>query len=129
MIGFPLTVHHYFGLIQLLMSRIPIAVDEVLPVNRPMLDYFTTHWCIYGLDMILAGICRSMDNIENDSRLFHQRFKEYVDAEEKKLTESLERVAYRIDAENTLFLVTGSERLEKVRSRKSSQTFHSSESA
>ena len=43
------------------------------------------------------------------------RFKSYVDAEEQRLREGLETVRYDIDAMDTLSLVTGPGRIEKVR--------------
>ena len=43
------------------------------------------------------------------------RFQSYVDAEEQRLREGLETVRYDIDAMDTLTLVTGPGRIEKVR--------------
>ena len=43
------------------------------------------------------------------------RFQIYVDAEEQRLREGLETVRYDIDAIDTLSLITGPGRIEKVR--------------
>ena len=43
------------------------------------------------------------------------RFQSYVDAEEQRLREGLETVRYDIDAMDTLTLITGPGRIEKVR--------------
>jgi hypothetical protein len=44
----------------------------------------------------------------------HARFKSYVDAEETRLMANLEAVDYDIDATDTLALVTGPGRIERV---------------
>ena len=42
------------------------------------------------------------------------KFKSYVEAEESRLKESLEQVEYHIDAMDTLTLITGPGRIERV---------------
>ena len=54
-----------------------------------------------------------MQDVSDDEELF-TKFKQYVLSEEGKMKERLETVLYSIDATNTLYMVTGSGRLEKV---------------
>lgn len=51
----------------------------------------------------------------------HEEFRSHVDAEEQRLRQGLEELRYDIDAEDTLRLITGPGRIEKVRMRRMSR--------
>ena len=68
------------------------------------------------LDMVWKKICTLASSF-NPTRLssaLRERFQDYVDAEEARLREGLVQVKYRIDAPNTLSLILGEGRVEKV---------------
>ena len=58
----------------------------------------------------------SLTQILKSGVSLQERFKSYVEAEEEWLHEGLETVRYDINAMDTLLLVTGPGRIEKVRS-------------
>lgn len=61
----------------------------------------------------MAGVKLACEDLEFDEDLF-AKFSSYVSAEEARLRKNLESVAYNIDAVDTLGIVTGPGRLEKV---------------
>lgn len=112
--GFPLTLRYYFIRIQVLLARIGRLARDLSPANNFLVDYFLNDcWPNYSLDQILAGVCTSLEGAERDAHIF-ERFKGYVDEEEAKIKRKLESVKYCVDAQDTLQLVIGSSRLEKV---------------
>ena len=112
--GFPLTLRFYYTRIQMLLSRIGDRVRHVPLVNRPLMDAFVSQWAITaGIDQFLAGVCDAVDDVYGDHELFG-RFQDYIEQEEARMQKMLHTLKYKIDAENTLRLVTGPGRLEKV---------------
>jgi hypothetical protein len=61
---------------------------------------------------ILAGLVSHEETIPNPA--VFERFKDYVFAQEKRMKKVLELLKYNIDDENTLTLVAGTGRPEKV---------------
>ena len=107
---------YYFARIQLLMARISMLLCEVHPTNRPLTDYWARDWAsTYYMDELLAGVHEAIQDVYDDDELFG-KFKEHVLDEEARMKDRLETVLYNIDAVNTLDIVTGSGRLEKVAS-------------
>ena len=51
-----------------------------------------------------------------DSDYLEERFRSYVETEEERLRDGLETVKYAIDGMDTLSLITGQGRIEKVSS-------------
>jgi hypothetical protein len=95
-------------------ARIAMVSQEVLQCNRVLVDYFTTSWYTgYCVDKILAGVYPAVQDMDANYQLF-ERFKDYIDEEEARMKKKLQSVMYCIDAPNTLSLVTGPSRLEKV---------------
>lgn len=69
------------------------------------------------LDMVwdnVAQLTWSLDDIDNNDEL-PSRFSGYVEGEEKRLDENLQTFGYKIDARDTLSLITGPVRIETVR--------------
>jgi hypothetical protein len=81
---------------------------EVLPPNREIIDhYFTfTWWLVCTLTAAVPPALSLSLNPET--------FKPYVEAEEARLSANLKAVNYIIDGSDTLSLVTGAGRIEKV---------------
>lgn len=73
-----------------------------------------------AVEKYLATVYRSVCTLTssfvcaNESDALKAHFQSYVDDEEKRLREGLETVRYDIDAIDTLTLVTGPGRIEKV---------------
>ncbi|KIK61458.1 hypothetical protein GYMLUDRAFT_43029 [Collybiopsis luxurians FD-317 M1] len=111
--GFPLTLKHYYTHIQLLLWFIEYLVPYVPQVNSQIVKAFVTKWPFTSAtDQLLAGMYDAVDDIYDNNDLF-QRFKEYMDSEEGRMQKTLQTLKYRIDAENTLRLITGPGRLDK----------------
>ena len=97
-----------------MLARIAIISKEVLPSNKNLMDLFNgSWWSSYYLDRMLAGVHEAVVDTADNPQLF-ERFKDYIEEEEAKMTKKLHSIMYFIDATNTLNLVTGSGRLEKV---------------
>jgi hypothetical protein len=83
---------------------------EVLPPNQKFFDnYFTFVWKIVHT---LTAAVTSLEPELGTRGL--ERFKSYLEAEEARLSASLKAVDYNIDGTDTLTLITGVGRIEKV---------------
>jgi len=82
---------------------------SVLPPNRAAFDdYFETVWItVRTLTDAVCSLSAGLDNPE--------KFKSYLDAEDRRLENNLRAVDYVIDGNDTLTLITGGGRIEKVR--------------
>jgi hypothetical protein len=81
---------------------------RVLPANRTAVNsYLET---IYqGVTSLESGLAPCYVN-----EALQEKFSSYVEAEEERLRGNLEAVDYDLDAANTLTLVTGQGRIERV---------------
>ena len=91
--------------------------NNVLPVNRRYIHKLcelNLHWEI--LDSLLAGIGdRRVADVGAFGRdTWQWQFRSYIDEEERRMHEVLQRLGYTIDDENTLTLVVGRRRPEQV---------------
>ena len=83
--------------------------SQVHPANQHAVDkYLQTVW--KKISTLGNSVVRT-----TQPESLQDRFKSYVEAEEQRLREGLETVKYDIDAVDTLLLVTGPGRIEKVR--------------
>jgi hypothetical protein len=81
---------------------------EVHPLNRQaIIRYFTNVW-IPVHELVTAVL--SLEPVEDDL----EKFKSHVEAEEARLANNLRAVDYIIDGTDTLTLITGVGRIEKV---------------
>ena len=85
------------------------TIRTVLPVNRNALNSYLE--VLRSIFMLLHGV--SMD-LDDDDATHCDRFQEYIDPEERRIRENLQKVKYTIDASDTLFLVVGTGNLDKV---------------
>ena len=101
------------------MSRYAAQIDEllekmfavkalVLPANRRSVErYLSTSWSL--IKELTAGFRRA-----EWTDTLHAKFSSYVADEEDRMRRRLETIRYDIDAADTLVLVTGPGRIEKV---------------
>ena len=91
-----------------IFNKLFAVLHRVLPENRVaankyLVDVYKPVWTL-----------RSSLNQCLTNNALQTRFQSYVDAEESRLRDNLEAVRYDIDAMDTLLLVTGAVRIEKV---------------
>jgi hypothetical protein len=86
---------------------------EVLPPNRVAVDhYFRFAWeAVHTLTAAVTPLQPDSSPSSGD------KFKLFLEAEEARLSTNLKAVAYTIDGTDTLTLITGTGRLEKVSAR------------
>jgi hypothetical protein len=106
--GFRSSIIEYAQKIEYLFSRMEGIRAEVLPPNRELVDYyFTNVWKrVHRLtDAAPSSLYLSFDP---------ENFQSYLEAEETRLSTNLKAVNYIIDGTDTLSLITGEGRIEKV---------------
>ncbi len=87
---------------------------NVLPTNKNLVDEFNKDGsATINVDKLLAGVHSAAQELDRDDPTF-QRFIDYVNHEELRMADTLKTIAYYMDSRDTLDLVTGSGRLEKV---------------
>lgn len=103
-----MSMSNYAGKIDILLANMSALKTHVLPANRNAMEqYLCTVWAV--VTMLTASLCR----VAVDKQLLH-RFEEYTQAEEKRLLENLKTAQYNIDTRDTLDLICGPGRIEKV---------------
>lgn len=91
-----------------LMAKMFAILPNIKPLNRSSVDEYLG--AIYmNITSLQDGVA---DTIVNDA--LQEKFQSYVDAEEARLLVNLDAVDYDLDAADTLVLVTGEGRIEKV---------------
>jgi hypothetical protein len=106
--GFRSSIIEYAQKIEDLFAKMEGIRAEVLPPNRGLLDsYFTKVWKrVHVLtDAAPPPLYLSFDP---------EKFRPYLEAEETRLSANLKAVNYVIDGTDTLSLITGEGRIEKV---------------
>ncbi len=107
-IGWQMTATKYRDMIATLCAKMFAVRSQVHPANQHAIDrYLKTVW------KNVSTLCNSVVRTDQAESL-QERFKSYVEAEEQRLREGLETIKYDIDAMDTLLLVTGPGRIEKV---------------
>jgi hypothetical protein len=87
-------------------------LDSVLPVNRNMVDrYIGSYYAFTRLELLLRSVRPYEAQDEND---LQRKVQPYIEEEEQRLRSTLESVAWDIDTIDTVALITGPERIEKV---------------
>ena len=99
---------HYIVEIDRLLDNMFAIKSLVLPANRRFVErYLDSVWSL--ITELTNGFRRAE---WNDA--MREKFQSYVVEEENKMRERLETIRYDIDAADTLVLVTGPGRIEKV---------------
>ena len=91
--------------------------SHVLPPNREAIDdYFTYVW--EPIHTLTAAVISLQPGPNNPDK-----FKPYLEAEESQLASNLKAVDYIIDGTDTLTLITGVGRIEKVSISRTTQYY------
>ncbi|RPD69593.1 hypothetical protein L226DRAFT_446030, partial [Lentinus tigrinus ALCF2SS1-7] len=114
--GFEMTVQWYFRRIRKVISEITQATVEALPANRKIIGDFISSWTVRWIEDFLSGLrdVEQWDSTDWESDVMFLKFKDYVVENERKLEHNLRGVKYYLDETNTLSIVAGSGRPEKV---------------
>ena len=104
-----MSMSDYAVKIDVVLAKMFALKAHLLPANRNAIEqYLFTVWTI--VTMLTAAFRR----VEIDEQLLH-RFEDYTKSEEQRLAENLKTAKYDIDARDTLDLICGPGRIEKVR--------------
>ena len=111
--GFKWSIIDYSRKIEDIFAKMEGVRSVVLPPNRAAVDrYFA---CVYITVHTLTTAVLSQDSLQNSGPDDSKRFNSYLESEEARLANNLRAVDYVIDGTDTLPLITGVGRLEKVR--------------
>jgi hypothetical protein len=116
-VGFRASIINYAKQIEELFAKMEGVRSHVLPPNREAIDdYFTYVWePIHTLTAAVIPLQPGPNNPE--------KFKPYLEAEESRLAANLKAVDYIIDGTDTLTLITGAGRIEKVSTSRSTHYY------
>lgn len=103
----------YYDRIRELLANMRVLSADALPLNRAYVQKLLGEGVFYACDCLLSGIYNTVDATPFDQTVFDM-FKDHEVAEEEMLREALASVNYELDAPNTLGLVIGVRRLDKV---------------
>lgn len=82
----------------------------MLHSNRVIVDAYLSDQVFVQLDLLVRSVTPT---VNHDAELEH-RMSPYVSQEEARMEQNLEAVAFDIDDENTLSLIMGPGRIERV---------------
>ena len=103
-----MSMSDYAAKIDVVLAKMFALKTHLLPANRNAIEqYLFTVWTI--VTMLTVAFRR----VEIDEQLLH-RFEDYTKSEEQRLAENLKTAKYDIDAQDTLDLICGPGRIEKV---------------
>jgi hypothetical protein len=110
--GFKWSIIDYSHKIENLFAKMEGLRSMVLPPNREAVDrYFDYVW--EDVHTLTAAVLQNSS--QNSGPDDPKKFKLYLDAEEARLGNNLRAVDYVIDGIDTIPLIAGSGRIEKVR--------------
>jgi hypothetical protein len=112
-VGFKWSIVDYAYKIEDLFAKMEGVRSVVLPPNRETVDrYFANVW--EAVHALTAAVL-SRSSLQSSGSDGPERFKSYLEAEEARLGNNLRAVDYVIDGIDTLPLIAGVGRIEKVR--------------
>ncbi len=109
-----MTLIHYYTEIRTLLQKMHTAAELTLPANQVFIDSFLGAFPFCLLDDLLSGFQEQISYHGTWDWSNWSLFLPYVQDEEKRLKSQLETFQYSIDAFDSLFLITGQGRLERV---------------
>jgi hypothetical protein len=110
--GFKWSLIDYAQKMEDLLAKMEGVRSVVLPPNREAVDqYFGCVWDVVHTLTAAVNSQTSQISVPDDSK----KFKPYLEAVEVRLGNNLQAVDYIIDGVDTLPLITGVGRVEKVR--------------
>ena len=106
--GYRASIIDYAYKIEDLFAKMEGIRSEVLPLNlQSVIKYFTQVWdSVHTLIAAVLSLQPSQDDPE--------KFRSYIEAEEARLRNNLQAVDFILDGTDTLTLITGVGRVEKV---------------
>ena len=109
-VGYKASIIDYANKMEELLAKMEGVRAEVLPPNRKSVDdYFRFVWeCVHTLTAAVTPLQPDSGPSSGD------KFQPYLEAEEARLGTNLKAVDYTIDGIDTLTLITGVGRVEKV---------------
>ena len=115
--GFRASIINYAKRIEELFAKMEGVRSHVLPPNRGAIDdYFTSIW--EPIHTLTAAVISLQPGPNNPDK-----FKSYLEVEENWLASNLRAVDYIIDGTDTLTLITGVGRIEKVSTSRTMQYY------
>lgn len=91
--------------IDIMFSLLPL----ILPPNRTYVrEYLSEIW------QPIMTLVLSFGGRREYAKVLHDKFEQYISAEEMRIRENLDQLKYRIDSMQTLYIVMGPGNLEKV---------------
>ena len=111
-----MTVQWYYRRIRKLIVELKKASSAALPANRSIVTKFLSCNSLYAVVNILSGLRRvnEWDEFDWDNHSTLSKFKTFIVDNETHMERSLRSVQYCIDETNTLTMVAGPGRPEKV---------------
>ena len=111
--GFKWSIIDYSRKIEDMFAKMEGVRSVVLPPNRVAVDRYLAH--VWRAVHTLTAAVLSQDSLQNSGPDDSKRFTSYLEAEEARLGNNLRAVDYIIDGTDTLPLIAGVGRIEKVR--------------
>ena len=115
--GFEMTLQWYFRRIRKVYSEIHSLGNTALPSNLNHISRFLSSWQMHFTEDLLAGLrdVEEWDGMDWEDDHEFLRFKDYVVENERRMKRKLCTVNYTLDEANTLTIIAGEGRPEKVR--------------
>lgn len=98
-----------------MLGKIQASSLNIRPGNRAHVQRLLGEGVFLATDYLLSGVYDSVQSIVPNTKLYEPEFREYDDAEERRIKRTLEDLKYNLDAPNTLSLVIQPGNIEKVR--------------
>jgi hypothetical protein len=100
-----------------MLAQTQLACADVLPENRHDISAYMRYKRIGFVEDLLSGLrgVQKYGKIRWANHPVFSRFKDYITEKEKRIETLLHGLQYEIDDSNTLYIITGSSRIEKVK--------------
>lgn len=108
--GWHCSIWDYRGKIKSIIKTMFSTLEEVLPVNRSLVDKYFGDNVLHRVDLLMRSVTTHEGRGDSDLR---EKMQPYVAEEEERLRSTLESIAWDIDTMDTLALITGPGRIEK----------------
>ncbi|KAG9021177.1 hypothetical protein FS842_006781 [Serendipita sp. 407] len=118
--GWHYTIWDYRGKIGSILDAMEELLDsgEIHKANKSLIDYYLLSEELLQVDQMVRSVA---PYTEENTYTLEEKIRPYVDEEEERLRANLKSFAWKIDGFDTLNLVTGPGRIEKVATRLSLQ--------
>lgn len=111
--GWHYSVWRYKTRIYMQVRRMIDLLQHILPVNQRIIDDYLSHWTFGEYEMLLRSATSFNQNERLDPHLM-KLVDWFEKTEEERLRNNMKSVDYEIDSAETVVLVTGLGRIERV---------------